>query len=228
MALALAACSLMPAPVIGPAQNTLTSAEKAEGWQLLFNGRDFTGWRMYRGGAVGAPWLVENGTISLNGSGVDIISAEEFGDFELRYDWKISPKGNSGVMYFVKETVAAPQTYNTGPEMQVLDNDGHADGKIPKHRAGALYDLVEPPTGVTKPVGEWNEARIKVSKGHIEHWLNGRLTAESPYGDAAWRAMVARSKFKDMPLFGTALRGHIALQDHGDRVWYRNIKIRAL
>jgi hypothetical protein len=208
--------------------NTLTTAEAAAGWKLLFNGKDFTGWRMYRGGAVSSPWLVDNGTISVTGPGVDIISTDEFSDFEMTYEWKISPKGNSGVMYFVTETAAAPQTYNTGPEMQVLDNDGHADGKIPSHRAGALYDLVVPPDGLTRPVGEWNQARIKVSKGKIEHWLNGKLAAESPYGNAIWRSMVANSKFKTMPLFGTASTGHIALQDHGDRVWYRSLKIRSL
>lgn len=212
-----------------PANNTLTAAETKAGWKLLFNGKDFTGWRFYRGSTVGAPWAVEDGAITITGgSGTDIITAEEFGDFELQYDWKISPKGNSGVIYMVVESDKAPQTYNTGPEMQVLDNDGHADGKIPTHRAGALYDFNEPPTNVTKPVGEWNHAVIKLSKGHITHTLNGKVTAESSYGDDAWRAAVAKTKFKDMPLFGLAKSGHIALQDHGDRVWYRNLKIRKL
>ena len=209
--------------------NTLTSTEKSAGWKLLFDGKDFKGWRVYRGADVQAPWSIDHGAITLSGPGKDIITAEEYGDFELSIDWKISPAGNSGVIYMVKEDDIAPETYNTGPEMQVLDNERHADGKVESHRAGALYDLVAPITAAAKPVGEWNRARIKVSHGKIEHWLNGVKIVESPYGDDAWRKMVAGSKFKDMPLFGKASSGHIALQDHGgDPVWFRNIKIRKL
>jgi hypothetical protein len=112
--------------------------------------------------------------------------------------------------------------------MQVLDNDGHADGKIPSHRAGALYDIETPPDGAVKQVGEWNEARIVFTGSKIEHWLNGQKTAESSYGDEAWKKKVAASKFKQWPMFGTLPSGHIALQDHGDKVWYRNIKIKPL
>jgi hypothetical protein len=210
------------------ATNTLTAAEKSAGWKLLFDGKDFTGWRIYRGAEVAAPWSIDNGAITVSGPGKDIITTDEYGDFELSVDWKISPAGNSGIIYMVKEDPAAPETYNTGPEMQVLDNERHADGKLPSHRAGALYDLVAPTKAAAKPVGEWNTARIKVSHGRIEHWLNGVKVVESPYGDDKWRAMVAGSKFKSMPLFGKASAGHIALQDHGDQVWYRNIKIRKL
>ncbi|HVY90891.1 MAG TPA: DUF1080 domain-containing protein [Hyphomonadaceae bacterium] len=231
LALGAAACSNMatatsPTAEAGP--NTLSLQEKQAGWQLLFNGKDFNGWHFYRGGQVTTPWSVQDGTIALAGPGTDIITNDEFGDFDLSLEWKISPAGNSGIIYMVKEDASAPQTYNTGPEMQVLDNAGHADGKIPSHRAGALYDLVTPPDNVTKPVGEWNLARVRVYHGKIEHWLNGVKTAESSYGDAAWFKMVAGSKFKDMPLFGKAKVGHIALQDHGDKVWYRNIKIKRL
>src|SRR5262249_7479275 len=147
---------------------------------------------------------IDRGTIECTGKGVDIITADEYGDFELSAEWKISPKGNSGIIYLVKEDPTAPNTYNTGPEMQVLDNDGHPDGKLPSHRAGALYDLIAPPDGVVKPVGEWNQARIIVHKGHIEHWLNGKKVVETSYGDQAWADMVAKSKFKTMPLFGKA------------------------
>jgi hypothetical protein len=208
------------------APNTLTAAEKSAGWKLLFDGKDFTGWRFYRGAEVAAPWSIDNGAITVSGPGKDIITADEYGDFELSVDWKISPAGNSGIIYLVKEDPAAPETYNTGPEMQVLDNERHADGKLESHRAGALYDLVAPTKAAAKPIGEWNTARVKVSHGKIEHWLNGEKVVESSYGDDKWRAMVAGSKFKSMPLFGKASTGHIALQDHGDRVWYRNIKIR--
>jgi hypothetical protein len=110
----------------------------------------------------------------------------------------------------------------------VLDNDGHLDGKIASHRAGALYDIETPPDGAVKPVGEWNQATVKFTGARIEHWLNGVKVAESSYADDAWRAKVAASKFKTMPLFGVASTGHIAMQDHGDQVWYRNIKIKPL
>lgn len=208
--------------------NTLTGAERAAGWKLLFNGEDFTGWHFYRGAGVSAPWSIEDGAITVSGPGKDIVTSDEYGDFELSVDWKISPGGNSGIIYLVKEDEAAPQTYNTGPEMQVLDDARHADGKLPSHRAGALYDLVAPKVAAAKPVGEWNTARIRVAHGRIEHWLNGKKVVDAPYGDDAWRNMVAGSKFRTMPLFGKAMSGHIALQDHGDRVWYRNIKIRLL
>ena len=219
-----------PAVTAKPAAaiNTLSKAEKAAGWKLLFDGKDFTGWRFYRGASPAAPWSIENGAITVSGPGKDIITTGEYGEFELSVDWKISPAGNSGVINLVKEDETAPQTYNTGPEMQVLDNERHADGKLENHRAGALYDLVAPTKAAAKPVGEWNTARIKVSHGRIEHWLNGVKVVEAPYGDDAWRKMVAGSKFKDMALFGKASAGHIALQDHGDPVWYRNIKIRKL
>ncbi|MEP7210758.1 MAG: DUF1080 domain-containing protein [Alphaproteobacteria bacterium] len=233
--LAIAACAQAAPPKdkaahsqAAAAPNTLSAAEKSAGWKLLFNGKDFTGWRVYRAGDVAAPWSVADGAITVSGPGKDIITADEYGDFELSVDWKISPAGNSGIIYMVKEDPSAPETYSTGPEMQVLDNERHADGKLESHRAGALYDLVAPTKAAAKPVGEWNTARIKVSHGKIEHWLNGEKVVESPYGNDKWRAMVAGSKFKSMPLFGKASAGHIALQDHGDQVWYRNIKVRKL
>lgn len=227
--LALSACSLAPPAAETAAPNALTATERAAGWKMLFNGTDLTGWRGYKKDAPGAAWKVEDGAIALTAGGAgDLMTIAEYGPFELSLEWKISPKGNSGVIYLVRELADAPNTYNTGPEMQVLDNDGHADGKFPSHRAGALYDIEVPPDGAVKPVGEWNEARIVFTGSRIEHWLNGRKVAESSYGDAAWKAKVAASKFRTMPGFGTFASGHIALQDHGDKVWYRNIKLRSL
>lgn len=212
-----------------PAPNTLTAEETAAGWKLLFNGQDFTGWRVYKKTDVPSQWAVEDGVMALTArGGGDIMTAEEYGPFELSLEWKISPNGNSGIIYLVKEDPAAANTYNTGPEMQVLDDAGHPDGKIPSHRAGALYDFAEPTVAAAKPVGEWNLAVVKYTGTSLEHWLNGQKVAETSYGDDAWRAKVAATKFKDMPLFGTFAKGHIALQDHGDKVWYRNIKIRPL
>lgn len=209
--------------------NTLSEDEQADGWRLLFNGENFEGWHIYNRGAPAAPWSVQEGAIGLaGGGGGDLITDEEFGPFELSLEWKISEGGNSGIIYLIHESSEIPNTYNTGPEMQVLDDAKHADGQIPSHRAGALYDFAEPFAEATKPVGEWNEARIVFTGDRIEHWLNGEKVAESSYGDDEWREKVAASKFATMPLFGTFDRGRIALQDHGDPVWYRNIKIRAL
>jgi len=217
-----------PAPEATGA-NTLTAEQSAQGWKLLFNGTDLTGWKGYKKDKPGDAWKVEDGTLALTAGGAgDLMTVEEYGPFELSYEWKISPNGNSGVIYLIQEDAKAENTYNTGPEMQVLDNDGHADGKIPSHRAGALYDIETPPDGAVKPVGEWNEAVVRFTGSEIEHWLNGKLVSESSYGDDAWKAKVAASKFKQWPLFGTFAKGHIALQDHGDKVWYRNIKVRAI
>lgn len=219
------------APAAAPAasaMNMLTAEEAAAGWTLLFNGTDLAGWKGYKKDAPGAAWQVQDGTIALTAGGAgDLMTAAEYGPFDLSYEWKISPGGNSGVIYLIKEMEGADNTYNSGPEMQVLDNDGHADGKTPSHRAGALYDLETPPDGAVKPVGEWNLAEIKFTGAKIEHWLNGVKVSESSYGDDAWKKKVAASKFKQWPMFGTASSGHIALQDHGDQVWYRNIKIKA-
>jgi hypothetical protein len=219
-----------PAPAPEPTgANTLTAEQTATGWKLLFNGTDLTGWKGYKKDAPGEAWKVEDGALTLTAGGAgDIMTAEEFGPFELSLEWKISPNGNSGIIYLVNEVDGADNTYNSGPEMQVLDNDGHPDGKIPSHRAGALYDFNVPPDGAVKPVGEWNEAVVRFTGSEIEHRLNGVLVAETSYGDDAWKAKVAASKFKQWPPFGTFAKGHIALQDHGDKVWYRNIKIRAL
>ncbi|RYZ08791.1 MAG: DUF1080 domain-containing protein [Alphaproteobacteria bacterium] len=217
-----------PAPEATGA-NTLTAEQSAQGWKLLFNGTDLTGWKGYKKDKPGDAWKVEDGTLALTAGGAgDLMTVEVYGPFELSYEWKISPNGNSGVIYLIQEDAKAENTYNTGPEMQVLDNDGHADGKIPSHRAGALYDIETPPDGAVKPVGEWNEAVVRFTGSEIEHWLNGKLVSESSYGDDAWKAKVAASKFKQWPLFGTFAKGHIALQDHGDKVWYRNIKVRAI
>ncbi|MES2443076.1 MAG: DUF1080 domain-containing protein [Pseudomonadota bacterium] len=197
-------------------------------WRPLFNGSDFSGWRGYKGAPVPTRWRVENGAIALaaEGGAGDLVTAEEFGDFELALEWKVSEGGNSGIIYFIQESADAPYTWSTGPEMQVLDDARHADGKLPSHRAGALYDLIAPAKAAARPVGQWNRARIVVRGGRIEHWLNGVRVVATPYGDEGWGALVAGSKFKAMPHFAKTPRGRIALQDHGDRVWFRNIRIR--
>lgn len=201
----------------------------ASDWRPLFNGTDFTGWRGYKGAPVPSRWRVEEGVIALatEGAGGDLVTSEEFGDFELELEWKVSEGGNSGIFYFVQEPEAAPYTWATGLEMQVLDDARHSDGKLETHRAGALYDLIAPAKAAARPAGEWNQVRILVRDGTIEHWLNGERIVATRYGDAAWNAKVAGSKFKTMPHFAKVPRGRIALQDHGDRVWFRNIRIRS-
>lgn len=211
------------------AANTLTDDERRAGWRLLFDGQSPKGWRNFKKRGIDKRWQVENGALTLAaGGGGDIITTERFDDFEMEIEWLMSPKGNSGIFYFVEETRAADFAWRTGPEYQLLDDDRHSDGAIPSHRAGALYDMIVPAWSNTRPVGGWNRARIVSRGGRVEHWLNGRLQAAYDHGGDGWRARVAASKFGEMPEFGLKRGGHIGLQDHGDRVWFRNIKVRRL
>ncbi|RMF32386.1 MAG: DUF1080 domain-containing protein [Bacteroidetes bacterium] len=225
-----------PAPL---PPNTLSAEEKAQGWRLLFDGKTTKGWRNYRKETIGSSWKVEDGALTLavtrkaDGGwqaedGGDIITEEEFQDFELRLEWKIAPCGNSGIIYNVVEDPAYEYVWQTGPEMQILDNSCHPDAKIETHRAGDLYDLIACKYEAVRPAGQWNQVRIISKDGHVEHWLNGRKLVEFQMFTDEWRERIANSKFKDMPGFGKSPKGHIALQDHGDRVWFRNIKIREL
>lgn len=210
-----------------PQPNLLTAAELAKGWRLLFDGSTLQGWRNYRSKAILPGWRVEGNCLTLDGYGGDIITNETFENFELSYEWRISPGGNSGVFYNVVEG-SNPKIWQTGPEMQVLDNDLSPDARNPTHQAGAAYDLFAPRVRAVLPVGRFNKARIIVNRGHVQHWLNGKLVVEYDLWSPAWRAAVAASKFADLPGYGLARSGHIALQDHGDRVWFRNIKVRRL
>src|SRR5262249_5175236 len=150
--------------------NTLTAQERAQGWRLLFNGRDLTGWKSYRGGAPTPSWVVRDGVLMLNAdsgkmSGADLVTADSYGAFELTLDWNVEKGGNSGVLYLGRDLPETKNVYETGLEMQIIDNEGHADGKIPSHRAGALYDMTVPPEGAAHPAGEWNHARLLVEPG---------------------------------------------------------------
>jgi 3-keto-disaccharide hydrolase len=202
------------------------SSGSAMEWRPLFDGTDLAGWRGYRSATPPAGWHVVDGTLVREGPGGDIITADTFANFELALEWKIAPGGNSGIMYRVTEDAQAP--YETGPEMQVLDDERHADGRSRLTAAGSLYALYPAPAGVVKPAGAWNAARIVVNGNHVEHWLNGTKTVDAEIGSDDWNQRVASSKFRRWPGFGKAKRGHIALQDHGDWVAYRNIQIRVL
>ncbi|MCA8954449.1 MAG: DUF1080 domain-containing protein [Planctomycetes bacterium] len=205
--------------------NVLTEEERRLGFRTLFNGRDLTGWRGYRQKTAPAKgWEVQNGAIHhrRRGGGGDLITEEKYACFELRFEWKVAPKANSGVIYLVAET--RPQTYETGPEYQVLDNVRAGA----KHSAAALYDLVGASGAKARPTGTFNTGRIVLSKGRVQHWLNGVKVVDAPIRGAGWKELVQNSKFKDWPEFGTHDSGHIALQDHGDEVWYRSVRIRVL
>jgi hypothetical protein len=229
---ALAAIATIAAPTAQtPAPNTLTAAEQKDGWKLLFDGKTIDKWRGFKMPAMPPNWGVVDGTLSLTQvkQPPDIISIEEFSDFDFKFEWKIGeiPGGsNSGVMFYVTE--AGEATYHTGPEYQILDNGRHPDGKNPLTTAGACYALYPPSRDVTRPIGEWNESRIVINKGKAQHWLNGEKVVEYDMNSDDWKAKVAGSKFKEWSGFGVAHRGHLALQQHGGPVAYRSLKIKTL
>jgi len=207
-------------------------AAGAEPWKVLFDGKSTDAWRGYNRDAFPAGvWVVDGGalkTVPGAKDPVDIITRDKYKDFELELEWKISTGGNSGIIYRVAELPAPSQTYQTGPEMQVLDDDQHKDGKDPRTSAGALYALIAATHKTLKPVGEWNKARVVVKGSHVEHWLNGAKVVEYEWGSPELKDLIAASKFKEWPRFATEAEGHIALQYHGDAVWYRNVRIRKL
>jgi hypothetical protein len=198
-------------------------------WEVLFDGTAPSGLRGYKQeGFPSAHWVVVDGALkTVPGKAVDLITAKKYRNFELEFEWKVAPGGNSGVMYNVAET--AGPTYMTGPEFQVLDDDRHPDGKNPKTTAGALYGLVAPsPAKNLKPVGEWNTAKIVMKDGRGEHWINGAKIVEFTWGSEEVKALIQQSKFRDWPDFMSQTEGHIAFQHHGEEAWYRSIRVREL
>jgi hypothetical protein len=223
-------------------KNTMQSTDNhvtQDGWITLFDGKTTKGWHTYNKKEAGKAWKVENGALHLDtlakkqtGGGGDLVTDEEFENFDLKLEWKISPKGNSGVIFYIHEDPKIGETYETGMEMQVLDNGtptrpGHPDGKLYTHRAGDLYDLLASKEAA-KPQGEWNAAEIVSNKGKLDFYLNGQHILSTTMWNNNWRQMIAISKFKSMAGFGTFKKGRIGLQDHGNEVWYRNIKIKKL
>ncbi|RZM27716.1 MAG: DUF1080 domain-containing protein [Pedobacter sp.] len=190
------------------------------------------GWHSYGQKTAGSAWREDKGVIHLdpklkvNNNGGDLVTDKEYGDFQLKLEWKVAPNANSGILFYVQEEPQYKQTYATGPEMQVLDNDGHPDGKITKHRAGDLYDLVKSSSEPVKPVGEWNKVIITSKAGKLEFTLNGVNIVSTTLWDDNWKSLIAGSKFATWPGFGAFKKGRIALQDHGDEVWFRNISIK--
>ncbi len=183
-------------------------------------------WRGYRKEGWPEGWKVEDGVLSWVASGDDLMTKAHYDNFDFRLEWKIDPGSNSGIMYRVSDGMDAP--WLTGPEYQILDDETHADGKSPKTSAAALYGLYAASEPAAKPVGEWNETRIVVQGNSVEHWLNGKKVVEAQIGSDDWLMSVTRSKFRTMKRFGKNSDGHIVLQDHGDPVWFRNVRIKKL
>lgn len=226
----------------GEAQNlnnettAMQNEETQQEWKILFNGENLEGWKVYNSSEEPTQWRVEDGVLAFipaegNREKENLITEEKFTNFEMSLDWKISEGGNSGIMWAVQEEEEFNEPYLTGPEIQVLDNQRHPDAKNgPVRQAGALYDMVEPSQDVTKPAGEWNTMVIQINydenKGTVT--MNGTQVTEFPVHGEEWEKMVADSKFANWEHFGKNRTGHIALQDHDDKVWYKNIKIREL
>lgn len=213
-----------------PAGNTADEEQKA-GWRLLFDGKTTSGWRGFKKTDFPADrWAVKDGALTHAATGTgdshgggDIVTVDKFSDFDLRFEWRIAPGGNSGVKYFVTEEREGPIAH----EYQVLDDARHPDAKVGPHRqTAAFYDVLPPAADKpSRPAGEWNHSRIVVKGNHVEHWLNGAKVLEYELGSPEVKAAIARSKFKDVAGFGTKFPGHILLQDHGDEVSYRNLRI---
>ncbi len=218
--IALAGSALSAEPT---SPNTLTPAEKEAGWKLLFDGQTTNGWRNYKKPNVGPGWKIEDGALVRADKGAgDIITEDQYDSFELSLEYKISPAGNSGLMYHVTEEGATP--WQTGPEVQIQDNKEGHDPQL----AGWLYQLYKPDTDATKPAGEWNQLRILITPAKCEHTMNGVKYVEYVKGSPDWDERVAKSKFGKFPLFGKPTKGHICLQDHGNLVAFRNIKVRTI
>lgn len=227
---------LLGIAVMAQTPNTLTKKEKKEGWKLLFDGKTTQGWHTYLRDTVGSKWQVKDGAIVFDPSqpqsgGGDIVTNDEYENYELDLEWKISKGGNSGIIFDVQEDPKFNATYLTGPEMQVLDNIDAEDNKKENHLAGCLYDMSGDATvSKPKPVGEWNQVKLIQNKGHLTFWLNGIKTYDGQMGSEEWNNLVANSKFKNKVFsnFAKVAKGKIALQQHPGSSEWRNIKILLL
>ena len=238
----------MKAAVTGLATLLLIAPQafaQSDGWRTLFDGKSFIGWRGLGYDSVpSAHWTIENGAIKKiprgqvprmpdgqPAAGGDLMTIDTYRDFELTWEWKIGRGGNSGVKYNVSEQLsvsASPNHAALGFEYQLLDDSLAEDNKIPSHRAGALYDMIPPAANVVKPAGAWNQSRLVYRGNHGEHWLNGKKIVEYDMGTAHFDSLLAKSKYRNIKNFADRRAGHIVLQDHGEEVYFRNIRIRVL
>ncbi|MBS1508094.1 MAG: DUF1080 domain-containing protein [Bacteroidetes bacterium] len=213
----------------------LTDAQKTEGWKLLFDGKTLNGWQNFKG-RKNNTWEVANGTLhckalneKVKGDGDergDIMTADEFENFEFTCEWKISPKGNSGIIY--RATEEFDQPYYSGPEYQLIDDLGYTPQQTDVHLTAANYDMHATTPKTLKPVGEWNSTKIVVNGKHVEHWLNGQKVVEYELGSPDWTKRKEASKWKEAKGYGLATKGHIDLQDHGSEAWFKNVMIKVL
>jgi hypothetical protein len=214
----------------GTRLNVLTKQDKKDGWKLLFDGKTTTGWHSYKKTTVDPGWLIKDGILSRSAdtavSAGDLLTNDKYRNFDLALDWRIGEGGNSGIIY--RATEDNNYVWQSGLEMQILDDARHNDGKLQITSAGSAFALYPAPRGVVHRAGQWNAARILVRGNHVEHWLNGKKLFSYEFRSPDFAAHVAASKFKTMPNFGKAPEGYIALQDHGDKVEFRNIRIKVL
>ena len=216
-----------------PSSNFLTEEEVNQGWKLLFDGETFNGWRNF-GKDTLVGWVIDSNSLLALGEGGDyandIITEEQFENFELSLDWKTSKSGNSGIFFNAVEDTAVKAIYEIAPEYQLVDEvTWEGDSLTEGQKTAACYDMYYASKDKElKPVGEWNNSKIIVNNGRVEHWLNGDKVVEYQMWTPAWDSLKSERKWKDYPLFGTAQKGHIGLQDHGKKTWFRNIKIRTL
>lgn len=207
--------------------NSLTKDEKDAGWELLFNGKDMSQWRNFKSESLSPKWQIIDGAMVLSEKGGgDILTLKQYQDFELLLEWKIAEVGNSGIFILADEK--GQHIYSHAPEVQILDNERHPDNKVDSRLSGSMYDMLASPKSSHKPAGEWNHIRIKLNDMHLQVWQNDINTLSIVIGSSGWDKLVASSKFATWQGFGKNKSGHIGLQDHGDIVAFKNIKIRAL
>ncbi|WDE99218.1 DUF1080 domain-containing protein [Lentisphaera profundi] len=207
--------------------NILSSDEKNDGWKLLFNGSDMNQWRNFKKQDINPKWQVKEGSMILTGKGGgDIMTKDQYENFDFRMEWKISEGGNSGIFILADEK--GKKIYSHAPEIQILDNEKHSDRKKPNHRSGSLYDMITSPAESHKKAGEWNQVRIKLNKGQLQVWQNEVQTVDILIGSDKWNELVGKSKFKSWKGFAKTKKGHLGLQDHNDKVSFKNLKIKEL
>jgi hypothetical protein len=230
LALLIAGCTQAgnaPAVSTTSGATTLTVEQRAAGWRSLFDGTSTSAWRGYKSPSFPAGWSIVDGVLTKSGSVGDLLSKEQFGNFELALDWNLSTGGNAGIFY--RGTEEYDHIYWSAPEYQLLDDANHPDGKSRLTSAGAAYALYPSPAGVVKPAGQWNSTLIVVNGNRVQHWLNGQKLLEYDLGSPDWEAKVKASKFVEYPKYGRATRGYIGIQgDHDGMLSIRNVRIREL